>query len=29
MSEGFHVEAIFGDAVGPDEDLPRAVRDVD
>jgi hypothetical protein len=29
MSDGFHVEAIFGDAVGPDEDLPRPVRDVD
>ena len=23
MSEGFHVEAIFGEAVGPEEDLPR------
>ena len=29
MSEGFHVEAIFGDAVGPEEDLLRTARDVD
>jgi hypothetical protein len=26
MSDGFHVEAIFGETVGPDEDLPRPVR---
>jgi hypothetical protein len=29
MSEGIHVEAVFGDAVGPAEDLPPAARDVD
>ena len=29
MSDGFHVEAIFGEAVGPEDDLPRGVRDVD
>jgi hypothetical protein len=29
MSDGIHVEAGFGDAVGPAEDLPPVARDVD
>jgi hypothetical protein len=29
MADGLHVQAIFGDALGADEDLPERVSDVD
>jgi hypothetical protein len=29
MSEGLHVDAIFGDPLGPNEDLPPDPSDVD
>jgi hypothetical protein len=29
MADGLHVEAVFGDAPGADDDLPDRVSDVD